>query len=68
MNTTDWFPINTHPGRPGVYQTNAAGHVYQNWTGEYWGCFDFTPDLALRVGKAKSLYQDVKWRGLTEQV
>ena len=67
---TEWFPAEVKPTIPGLYQTDAVSTMlsYQFWNGKHWGLQgdkdDFWPFMNSHH-QDKSMYQNVKWRGLT---
>ncbi len=65
---TGWMTANKKPIRIGVYETSArddTGQVsYQYYNGDWWGCFDNSVDEAWRWRRERSMFQNVKWRGL----
>lgn len=68
---TPWYSGNIKPVRDGVYQRlYAADHVqYCLFKGEKWGLSGSSVEDALEEINVlnSSWYQDLKWRGLSEQ-
>ena len=61
---TPWFPTNTTPARPGVYETSNG---FQHWNGEFWGLYSSTPGGAHEYIGYRSHYQNPHWRGFTTE-
>lgn len=69
---TPWYPRDSKPARPGIYQTDASQSLrypcFQHWDGEIWGGWASSPEAANHNGcKAyKSGVQFPRWRGLVK--
>ena len=68
MKTTPWFPGDVKPVRVGVYQRGGGVRPFSYWNGLYWCCSAMSPKNAEDMGRRKlqSIFQAIKWRGLTE--
>ena len=69
MKTTPWFPGDVKPVRVGVYQRSGHGlHPFSYWDGLHWCRSTTSPKDAEAFGRrhVQSIFQTIKWRGLTE--
>lgn len=63
--TTDWFPGEEKPTRPGVYQRDEEGTVcFSYWSGASWSWNKKSANSALAFKLYPSSRQDLPWRGL----
>jgi hypothetical protein len=69
MKKTRWFPAETKPVRPGIYETRFdAFHGYSFFNGEKWAVQRRSVAYAIdSSGNIEYSRQDKRWRGLVEQ-
>lgn len=67
---TQWFKASQRPQRAGVYQRILVSTEIINfsfWDGSFWGPLCETEkDASCCIG-ARSLFQNLRWRGLSEK-
>lgn len=69
---TDWFPCSVKPVHVGMYKRESfnGNIVYSYWNGLEW--FMYSTDIKTAMGyfnsRGVSVYQSLKWRGLTKEV
>lgn len=68
-----WYGPEQKPNMPGVYITDAnerGEDSYQYWTGKYWGLqghYESFFPYRNKSDEKKSIYQNVRWRGLAKK-
>lgn len=69
MKLTKWIPGDVKPVRVGAYErANPGGStLYSYWNGRFWGTSAFTPERAAWQRLARSVKQNLPWRGLAKE-
>lgn len=65
MKLTGWFDGRKFvPAHVGVYECGDG--FFRYWNGEFWGAYGRTEDIAAYFAPVESQYQNLDWRGLSE--